>query len=513
MASLGNDPAALMSSLLTNLLCKDEIWSISQYKSGCNINKHLSIVEDKIKQLQLDEKRKCDFLLKTLSQDVFYELSSLAEFDQQRYCYDWIVKSLIALFGQKESKISAYMDLCRIQQQPNQTTREFLSSIRVSAQKNLHCKTQSEKEDIMVLAFINGLKNKAASRILNELKPQSLEEAFQLVKKEKVNEEDEHQLCLQIKEEEKQKHCQCLEKIELLTARIRELERRISSQNSRLPQTNRQLQTNQRRCWNCNLIGHTARNCRKSPTCRTCGKIGHITENCRMRNSNKVRRIANDQESVTSEPASDIIMQDGESSFNDTNEQPPRCMSIQKSTKRQRPQKKCATIVDSWVQYIDGNGKKPKKKLYSETVISTSNPEKARGKPVIAGTICKSNKNMLLDTGSESNVIDYCLLKELAKSDQSVKFYERQGKLTCANGSGLGIVGYAMVTLNIAGKSFVVKFTVANQIFPRIILGTRFLRLAQMSVDVAKQRALMWNSSNSTQITIPFLSVSRDQGN
>lgn len=510
MASRADESVQLLSSLLAHMMWKDEIWNIGQFRNGSNINQHLSLVEGKMLQMQLDECKKCDFLRRTLHQDVMYELSSLSAYEANQNSYVWLVDTLTNLFGQKESPISSYVDLLKVQQLPGQSTREFLSSIRISAQKNIYNKSPSEKESMMVMAFINGLQNKAVSRILGELKPKTLEEAFNLVKKEKTNDDADGNLFLQIKNEkhDKNNHCQCVEKIEMLSAKVRELERIISLGNARQFRNMQQKPRTQVQCWNCNQTGHVARNCRRKTTCQNCGMIGHISENCRSKPKN-IRRLI-DQDSIASEPCSEIIMKEGDSTFEEAVESKPRCMSIQKSVTKQKPQR---TLIDSWVQYIDGEGDKPRKKLYSETLISTSHSERARGKPVISGIIGSINKNMLLDTGSETNVIDFSLLKTLSNEDKTIKFYRKQGNLKCANGSDLLVLGYALVNVNIANRPLQVKFTVANNILPRIILGTKYMKTANMSVDIGSQCATMWNPYNQTKVHIPFLSLARNQEN
>jgi len=83
------------------------------------------------------------------------------------------------------------MDLFKIKQLPHQTLKEFLSTVRIHGMKVLQCYDGKNKEKMLITCFISGLANKRYSQILQELKPKTLNEAFELIKYEK----DDNQPC------------------------------------------------------------------------------------------------------------------------------------------------------------------------------------------------------------------------------------------------------------------------------------------------------------------------------
>ena len=91
-----------------------------------------------------------------------------------------------------------------------------------------------------------------------------------------------------------------------------------------------------------------------------------------------------------------------------------------------------------------------KKALKSEyTCISSSNSEPAKHKPIVNGRVAGINKNILLDTGAETNVMDFELLKQLKSEKNKLKIFKQKSTLKCANGSSLFAIGYSVVPVTI----------------------------------------------------------------
>ena len=115
-------------------------------------------------------------------------------------------------------------------------------------------------------------------------------------------------------------------------------------------------------------------------------------------------------------------------------------------------------------------------------------------------------KNVLVDTGSQSSVMDYSFLRSLQAGGKKVKILYRNALLTCANGSNLAVIGYSVLNLQIGTKSFRCKFSIVETMSPHVILGMNFLRQACMSVDPANGQVVL-NSDGSME-KIPFISSS-----
>ena len=81
--------------------------------------------------------------------------------------------------------------------------------------------------------------------------------------------------------------------------------------------------------------------------------------------------------------------------------------------------------------YIEGRiSKNPKP---PKTVISSTRSEFAANKPIVSCNVEKVQKNVLFDSGCESNVIDESFFRYLAQCTK-LKILKCDGKMRCANG-------------------------------------------------------------------------------
>jgi len=517
MASGDSNQAFL--SILSSLLWKDEVLQIGLFRLGGNINTHLFAVGHKIEELSIPDEKQAEFLKKTLHQDVLYELASLTDFNDKKCDLSWLKTSLLKLFGTKESKVSSLTNLLKIKQLPGQSLRDFLSTIRIEGQKLFYDKSASEKESLMVMGFVNGLSNSSFTKALTELKPTTLEEAYSLIKNEE-SKSVSHVLQINGINSVEKERCDCSSQIQLLLSRISRLEKQISALQPKQPQVpfNRQV-----KCFNCNSFGHIARMCKKRPVCRNCGTPGHISENCRKKRLQNLRNLSTDKDSCISEPSSEQILDEGHivgESDNEPHEDTTIYSilkpSVQKSKKYPKP-------VNAWFQYINGNGNRPKMPLTKisstkdsksiaashYTKISSSNSEPARNKPIVGGTIAGVKKNFLFDTGAETNVIDFGLVKELNKEGKNLVMYKQKTSLKCANGSPLSVLGYTVVPIQVGDLVKMVKFTVVEKIFPKVILGMRFMRKCNVTVNPSKSQ-ISFNNEAGNLIVVPFVSSSQE---
>ena len=89
---------------------------------------------------------------------------------------------------------------------------------------------------------------------------------------------------------------------------------------------------------------------------------------------------------------------------------------------------------------------------------------------------------VLFDSGAETNVISYELLKQLEQEGMRTRLDRVNGRLKCANGSLINIMGYTTVEIQIGTKQVPIKFTVVENIFPKIIVGLRMMK--QWKIDI-----------------------------
>ena len=65
------------------------------------------------------------------------------------------------------------MKILKVKQKSNQKLNEFISEIRVEAYKIFGRENKEDREQCMMMTFINGLISKKAKLVLEELKPKT----------------------------------------------------------------------------------------------------------------------------------------------------------------------------------------------------------------------------------------------------------------------------------------------------------------------------------------------------
>ena len=115
--------------------------------------------------------------------------------------------------------------------------------------------------------------------------------------------------------------------------------------------------------------------------------------------------------------------------------------------------------------------------------------EKAQNKPIVKGLCGKTRTKLFCDTGTDVNVIDKDLFKDLGQNDKC-KIHSCRKTIRCANHSKV------------------------PNLFPQIILGIRAMKDFEMSVDPSKD--CVWVNG----VQEPFISkvnpqslVSQNSGN
>ena len=80
-------------------------------------------------------------------------------------------------------------------------------------------------------------------------------------------------------------------------------------------------------------------------------------------------------------------------------------------------------LIDKYVQYINGDGGRPKKEMkkYEPTLISLSRKEKAKNKPLVECKIGNEKVKTMFDTGADLNVISQELAEKLVKQNSAIK--------------------------------------------------------------------------------------------
>ena len=507
-----------LQQILSRIILKDEIKEIGSFSIGGDVLTHLKKVNQKILDNEIESSKRASFLKKTLSDDVLLELSVMPEYDTKQDNFQFLVDTLKSLYKSKKSEITPYIDLFKIKQQPPETVNEFLSTVRIHGSKILSEFNQVEKEKMLIMCFINGLGNKHYSQILKEIKPTSLKVAFELIKKEKECSDD-----WKVNVISKQQHCgnNCQSQFKALQSKVIFLEKQITqliSLSSSRPRVSDGFTAQTRRniqCYNCQGLGHIARNCRRRTLCKHCGLPGHINENCRKKVPNGQRQFIRHVEPIQAEQQSNIGSLDIELSgrnavdfINENDEEifhkEPNIMTINTNGNFKQDKKKAPTyskVVENWAQYINGEGGKPKSFSKAETVISNSTSETARDKPIVKINIENHDKNILFDTGCDCNVIDFAFFKQLTKSNPTLKIVPKKHNLSCANGTKLAVVGYSLLNLLFGNTKATVKFTIVDKIVPNVIIGMNTMKRYNISVSPGQKNISVDNCE-----FLPFVS-------
>ena len=154
-------------------------------KRGNDWKEHLRKVEEYINVIGFDESSKCAYLINSLEESIQYELYSQLEYSSNSKDFTWLCGKLQQMLRERRSSARPLMQLLKTKQGPEQPLKEFITDIRVNAIKimGVDCDSQ-QREEFMILAFLNSLHNRRTAVALKQLNPKTLDDCFTLVKKE-----------------------------------------------------------------------------------------------------------------------------------------------------------------------------------------------------------------------------------------------------------------------------------------------------------------------------------------
>jgi hypothetical protein len=223
---------------------------------------------------------------------------------------------------------------------------------------------------------------------------------------------------------------------------------------------------------------------------RVTGNIRHVAEEY---SDEKVSQGSQEEFDVTSEKTSaqDCFAVIGSGEPARSGNDKLRCRI--KIPKQSAEESEC----EKWVDYIYGRGRKP---AHPKTLISESRSEVAANKPLVRGVCDGTLTQLFLDSGAETNVMDANFFFQLQNKNQKLALRSSKGTIRCANGSKMRSVGIAFVKLSFGNVNTVAKFTVVENLFPRVIVGIRTMKGVGMILEPHKDCARVGNEE------IPFVS-------
>ena len=529
------EQAKLLESILQRLLFRDTYGIPKICSVGENIKDHLQKMDNYFKSCGIENKEaKTTVLLNSITDEMQLELCGLLEFQNKKNDYEWLSKKLVDLYQPKESELSPYIKLFSHKQRCNQSTREFLAEIRREGYKLLHMLDSKEREKHMIEAFCAGIANHDLRKVLRHRKFDTLDEAYELIKKERPTGNDEDGLVRAMISRNAQEQVSDIEKLQnqvsvmqkqlayivsLLQSESRPSPQKASPTYAQMASRNfperRETRPVPRRympqydsqrertrstvCFCCGREGHIARMC--DVRCENCGRQGHKANRCYSRqqaprkNVRVLEELGNN-EWVDCETSSVVPSSTGENLDEVIHQEIPSVSSVyveEETIEAKRPELKKMTSefisrkpriypeeVNQWANFIEGRtNRKPK------TLISSNRSEKAANKPIIEGKCNGLACKILCDSGAEVNVIDETFVREIQAADAGVIISKARKAIKCANNSAMHVVGSVRLRMSFtaisAGKPC--TFLIVKNLFPKVILGIRSMKELEMTID------------------------------
>ena len=251
-----------------------------KFNIGENIDSHIKDFEKFAEEQKItDSAQLSERLLKTLNEEANLELQSMPEFRNNKLSYHWLKTKLVELYHVKSTKVTPIMNILSLKQE-DMTLRQYLTTIRVAGVREMPDDDESDREKMLLSIFLKGVNNRLAARATEIMKPKTLEEAYNFMKKEdKAQYSDKLRIINNDINTEKWQEMEVLKrKIIKLEHRIKYLERNREINSPKFPA---QKMKQEIKCFNCNGKGHIARSCNKPLVCTNCKKSGHISRFCK----------------------------------------------------------------------------------------------------------------------------------------------------------------------------------------------------------------------------------------
>lgn len=498
-------------------LHKDFIKPPKEFKRGDNVEEFIRNVKEYCKAINASDDDLSYILINNLVDDVKYELFAFQDYTPST---EYIEAKLRWIFGYKNTATYPLIELLHVKQAMNQSVKEYASTLRVKAFQLMGNENIDRREKYLITAFQKGLLDRTKAAALKIMEPKSLTEAIELIKRDdsisgqqKIADTEQ----VWVMKEEKDNEIRYLKnEIRILKEKVEYLMSLSTHEKNKsaVQDINMKRISSPRKCYNCQGSNHIAKDCPKP--CSICKNPNHTSYACfkrkdsKRRFTDKVRLL--DEDEITEESSSEIVETDREDLYLI---EKGDWITIENSNRKQSKKTYSAALktpkkkgIDNWVQYINGNGNKPKRNIpieHSKTLITRRRSEYAANKPIVLGKCHDYEVKIFFDSGAECNVIDESLFQKIKQVTPEVRLTPSNSNIRCASGSVMKSIGIAWLSIEVGGQISRHPFKVVKNVFPELIVGIKMMKKSG-AVVIASNDCVRVGGKN-----VPFISKVRDE--
>lgn len=416
--SQNGDHARTLQPATRQFNLMDWIPSPKKFVKGHHFGHHVKLVKRFLTDTKAPTEYHLAILINSLDEECQLELFANPRYDDELN-FEQAGELMMELFDAKRGPLAKFLDILEQTQEPQETASEFLSKLRVFAFRLMGDSSSKQREECVLPAFLNGLRNRTIAKAVQAMNPGDAEEALKMTKEAercskrthqkemhatgdcfgmtgKVNQEgfqrfEQHDRDL----DELKRQVQFLsQQVTFLTSKLNHLERErkgpsrtrayaeVARNNDfksgqfvgyQRNQARRQQPVRAGVCWNCNG-NHLLRDCTRKITCNKCNMTGHVGRFCG--NANAIRYLHEERSDGgdKNESAAPSFIEENETNSLEDFDTPDLLavdgnvngkMTTKSSTQKRRKQNGRDKAkgdrlrhIEEWVSYINGHAKK-----------------------------------------------------------------------------------------------------------------------------------------------------------